>query len=99
MVNSILKRVAPAFAPAESDPALRAYDGANRAPLGRRLWNSFLNPWLQLAINALIVTASELFLKLGARETAHLNQNVLAWTGITGLASLWTWLGIVCVIF
>jgi multidrug transporter EmrE-like cation transporter len=99
MVNSILKRVAPAFAPAKSDPALRAYQGADKAPLGRRLWNSFLNPWLQLAINALIVTASELLLKLGARETAHLNTNFLQWTGVTGLASLWTWVGIVCVIF
>lgn len=53
----------------------------------------FLNPWLQLALNCLIVTASELFLKLGARDTAHIHY-ALSWTGVTGLASLWTWLGI-----
>lgn len=55
------------------------------------------NPWLQIALNALIVTASELFLKLGARETAHLADG-WAWTGISGLNSSWTWLGIVFVI-
>src|SRR5919201_1440164 len=55
------------------------------------------NPWLQIALNALIVTASEIFLKLGARDTADLTQG-WNWTGITGLLSLWTWLGIVFVI-
>src|SRR3954468_8882266 len=54
------------------------------------------NPWLQIALNALIVTVSEIFLKLGARETAHLEG--LRWTGITGLYSGWTWLGILFVI-
>ena len=57
----------------------------------------FANPWLQIALNAVIVTASELLLKMGARATAHLNHS-LAWTGLSGLASLWTWLGIVFVI-
>ena len=55
------------------------------------------NPFIQIALNALVVTASELFLKLGARQTAQL-EPALAWTGISGLASVWTWLGIVCVI-
>ena len=55
------------------------------------------NPWLQIALNAIIVTISELFLKVGARQTAHLTS-VLSWTGYTGLASLWTWLGIVFVV-
>jgi drug/metabolite transporter (DMT)-like permease len=55
------------------------------------------NPWLQLALNAIIVTISELFLKLGARATAHY-QSAFSWTGITGLASPWTWLGILLVI-
>jgi multidrug transporter EmrE-like cation transporter len=58
----------------------------------------FDNPWLQLVLNIVIVTASEIFLKLGARETAHLTQG-WSWTGITGLMSPWTWLGIVFVIF
>jgi drug/metabolite transporter (DMT)-like permease len=55
------------------------------------------NPYVQIGLNALVVTASELFLKMGARQTANLNQS-LAWTGITGLASVWTWLGIIGVI-
>jgi multidrug transporter EmrE-like cation transporter len=57
----------------------------------------FANPWLQMGLNALIVTASEIFLKLGARDTAHLTRS-WNWTGITGLLSAWTWLGIVFVI-
>ena len=58
-------------------------------PLLRRL----LNPWLQIGFNVLIVTASEIFLKLGARETAALTQP-WNWSGISGLLSGWTWLGI-----
>lgn len=55
------------------------------------------NPWLQIGFNVLIVTASEIFLKLGARNTAAFTQS-WNWTGITGLLSPWTWLGIVCLI-
>jgi multidrug transporter EmrE-like cation transporter len=55
------------------------------------------SPWLQIALNALIVTASEIFLKLGARDTAGLTRS-WNWTGVTGLLSAWTWLGIVFVI-
>src|SRR6266576_3851793 len=57
----------------------------------------FANPWLQIAFNVLIVTASEIFLKLGARETAAFTS-ASNWTGVTGLLSLWTWLGILCLI-
>jgi drug/metabolite transporter (DMT)-like permease len=53
------------------------------------------NPLAQIGINALIVTASELFLKLGAAATAHLTTPAWSWTGLTGLASAWTWLGII----
>lgn len=56
-----------------------------------------VNPWLQIGLNALIVTASEIFLKLGARDTAHLTRG-WAWTGLSGLMSGWTWIGIICVI-
>jgi len=55
------------------------------------------NPWLQLALNAFIVTASEIFLKLGARDTAPLTSSD-NWTGLTGLLSAWTWLGILLMI-
>ena len=34
---------------------------------------------------------------MGARETAGLTDKH-DWTGISGLASIWTWFGIVCVI-
>jgi drug/metabolite transporter (DMT)-like permease len=49
-------------------------------------------PLLQIVLNALVVTAAELFLKIGASATAHLEPG-LSWTGLTGLASIWTWLG------
>jgi undecaprenyl phosphate-alpha-L-ara4N flippase subunit ArnF len=52
------------------------------------------SPWLQIALNALIVTTSEIFLKLGARDTAELTRS-WNWTGVTGLWSPWTWLGII----
>ena len=78
-----MKPVNPALAPVRS--------------VAERFLQFFGNPWLQIALNAIIVTASELFLKLGARDTAHLNRS-FAWTGISGLASLWTWLGILFVI-
>lgn len=93
IINAFIKWIGPWFAPARSDPALRRYyEGDSMSPL-----KIFGNPWLQIALNALIVTASELFLKIGARNTAHLTHP-LSWTGFTGLASIWTWLGIVCVI-
>ena len=55
------------------------------------------NPWLQLGLNALLVTAYELFLKLGAGATAHLAEG-WSWTGISGLLSVWTWGGMVLMI-
>src|SRR5581483_10348044 len=55
------------------------------------------NPLPQIVLNALVVTAAELFLKMGASATAHLDAR-LSWTGLTGLASIWTWLGMVFLI-
>jgi multidrug transporter EmrE-like cation transporter len=97
IINALVKWFAPWFAPAKSDPALRGYYGRDiESP-----WKSFLkmigNPWLQIALNAIIVTISELLLKVGARNTAHLAHR-FGWTGFTGLASVWTWLGIVFVV-
>jgi multidrug transporter EmrE-like cation transporter len=57
-----------------------------------RSW--LLNPWVQLAICVLLATAAEVFLKLGARETAEI-QSAWSWTGFTGLRSIWVWWGIV----
>ena len=56
--------------------------------------SGFGNPWLQLALSTLCVTASDMFLKRGAMATAHLSEQ-WAWTGVTGLASSLVWIGIV----
>ena len=61
-------------------------------PKGFRHW--FRNPWRQLTICVLLATAAEIFLKLGARETADPTSE-WSWTGLTGLRSLWVWWGIV----
>ena len=53
--------------------------------------SGFANPWLQLGLNIVCVVLYELLLKAGARATADLSQSWW-WTGITGLASLLTWL-------
>ncbi len=49
---------------------------------------------MQLAICVLLATAAEVFLKLGARETAKV-ASAWSWTGLTGLRSLWVWWGII----
>jgi multidrug transporter EmrE-like cation transporter len=59
--------------------------------------SGFANPWLQLWLSILFVTTYELLLKLGAAETAHLSGG-WDWTGVSGLASLYTWAAIVFVI-
>jgi drug/metabolite transporter (DMT)-like permease len=57
----------------------------------------FFNPWFQLVLNVLGVVAYELLLKTGANTTAGLSQ-AWAWTGITGLASPFTWVAIALII-
>ena len=52
------------------------------------------NPFLQIGLNAFIVTTSEIFLKVGARDAVE-RTHVWNWTGVTGLLSPWTWLAIV----
>ncbi len=51
------------------------------------------NPWLHLAISVTCVTIYELLLKRGAKETAHINST-WAWTGLSGLASIYVWIAI-----
>lgn len=58
----------------------------------------FANPWLQLALSVAFVTAYELLLKMGAIETAHMADASWAWTGFSGLASLYVWFGIPLII-
>ncbi len=55
------------------------------------------NPYLHLALNGLLVTASELLLKRGAMATAQIPGS--AWLdslGLTILGSWWVWAGIAC---
>ena len=59
--------------------------------------SGFANPWLQLALSVVCVFVSELLLKRGASDTAHLAQ-AWSWTGVTGLESPLVWLGIIFVI-
>jgi undecaprenyl phosphate-alpha-L-ara4N flippase subunit ArnF len=56
------------------------------------------NPWFQLALSIGFVTAYEVLLKLGAIETAQIAGRGWAWTGLSGLASVYVWLGIPLVI-
>ena len=54
------------------------------------LWR---NPFFQILLCALFATTAEVFLKVGARETAHL-PSAIPWLGLTGLTSKWIWLSI-----
>src|SRR5437762_13564764 len=56
-----------------------------------------LNPWFQLVLSVLFVTTSAVFLKRGAVEAPRLPEEV-NWTGVSGLASLDVWYGILFVI-
>jgi multidrug transporter EmrE-like cation transporter len=57
----------------------------------------WLNPYLHLILNGVLVSVSELFLKAGAAATAHRPAPPgLAWTGITTLTSGWVIAGILC---
>jgi len=57
------------------------------------LFRWFFNPYVQLGIDALLVTTAELMLKKGATTGAQLPPSI-AWLGIGALASMWTWIGI-----
>jgi drug/metabolite transporter (DMT)-like permease len=52
------------------------------------------NPFFHIFLCALFATTAEVFLKLGARETAHL-PSAIPWLGLTGLTSKWIWASIV----
>ena len=49
-----------------------------------------LNPFFHIFLCAACATTAEVFLKVGARETAHL-PSALPWLGLTGLTSKWIW--------
>lgn len=62
-----------------------------------RALSLFLNPFFQLFIEAVLVTASQIFLKLGASATADVPTSA-QWLGFTGLYSKWVWIGIACLV-
>lgn len=53
----------------------------------------FFNPWFQLGLEALLVTAAETFLKIGASQTSAAGT-AAEWSGVSGLTSVWVWIGI-----
>ena len=69
---------------------------ASSAVINRR-YSVWRNPWLYLAISASCTTVSELFMKRGATDTAHISA-AWSWTGLTTLASPLVWIGMVFVL-
>ena len=58
-----------------------------------------LNPYLHLAVNGLLITASELLLKRGAMATTQVSGSPwLDSFGVATLGSGWVWAGIACYI-
>lgn len=57
----------------------------------------FFNPWIQLGLNIVCVVAYELLLKVGASATADVSHR-WSWTGVTSLASPFTWSATVIII-
>jgi drug/metabolite transporter (DMT)-like permease len=55
------------------------------------------NPWLWLSVSAVCTTTSQLLLKRGASQTAHISPEWW-WTGLTSLASPYVWIGAAFVI-
>jgi undecaprenyl phosphate-alpha-L-ara4N flippase subunit ArnF len=65
------------------------------SPARPRHW--WLNPYLHLVLNGVLVSVSELLLKAGAVATAgRASPTGLGWTGITSLTSGWVIAGILC---
>jgi drug/metabolite transporter (DMT)-like permease len=73
---------------AAPDAPAADHSKATNMPTPRRGW--FFDPYVQILVGALLVTASELLLKKGASVAPG-----ASWTGIDALASAWTWGGIV----
>ena len=53
-----------------------------------------LSSMLMILLCSILGTAAEIFLKIGAAETAG-HRGALPWLGLSGLESKWVWLGIV----
>ncbi len=88
--------VVPAAAPRERFRVPDLPPDSNVA-MGRR---GLLHPYVLVFLCESLVTASEVLLKLGARETANLPPFLpaLQWIGASGLQSKWVWMAIPCMI-
>lgn len=71
-------------------PAGAVVEAESPAAAQPRRPGGFFNPYAQIALGAVLVTASELLLKKGATAAAG-----SSWLGIDALGSWWTWGGIV----
>ena len=91
-VNAVVSNPAPNERSRVTDPTLASNIAAPRT--------GFVHPYLQVLLCEVLVTASEVLLKLGARETANLPPFLpaLQWIGANGLQSKWVWLAIPCMI-
>ena len=63
------------------------------ANLAAKPATAFAHPILQLALSILLSAAAQVLLKLGAPASGE-----EGWLGLGGMASAWTWLGIVTLI-
>ena len=54
-----------------------------------RLWK---NAYFHIYLSAALVTVGEIFLKIGADQSAHILSR-WSWLGFNGLSSPWIWLG------
>lgn len=61
-----------------------------------RAFRWWANPWFVLVLETILVTASEVLLKVGASETRRVAG--WEWTGLMSLSSPWIWVGIVFVV-
>ena len=88
--------VVPAVAPRERSGVAASPSESNFA-MGR---TGLQHPYVLVLLCESLVTASEVLLKLGARETANLPPFLpaLQWIGASGLQSKWVWLAIPCMI-
>jgi predicted N-acyltransferase/multidrug transporter EmrE-like cation transporter len=103
-INFFMKRILPYLEPTRTDPTLKEFSNYHElwgrpkavettaetkdVPAGGL--KGFWNPYVQILIGALLVTASELMLKKGATMAGG-----TSWMGIDALKSVWTWGGIV----
>ena len=59
-----------------------------------RLWK---NAHFHIYLSAALVTAGEIFLKIGADQSAHIPSR-WSWLGLNGASSPWIWLGMTSIL-